>query len=108
MALTKIDDVYLYTAMDHTAQACFEMKQYLQDNNVNFNHLHYNDDSQLPDVFAPLSTWWEGETFNAMPILIYTEIHDDLPPSRYPRKFFKTLDDLKASTFIQDYQRGQN
>lgn len=108
MALVKIDDVFLYTALTATAHQCWLMKKYLQDNNINYTNLHYNDDTQLPDVFAPLNTWWTNVTFDEMPILIYTEIHDDLPPSKYPRKFFKTVADIQASNFLQEYQLGRS
>ncbi len=102
MAITKLDDIHLYTGLTEHAQQCWDMKKYLQDNGVKFQNLHYADDAQHPSVFKPLSTWWPNIVeFNAFPILVYTEVHDDLSVSQYPRKFFTNLEDLKASNFLE-------
>lgn len=107
MALTKIDDICLYTALNEDAQECYELKKWLNDNGVSFQGLHYNDDSQLEEVFTALNTWWENANFTKLPILVYTEIHSDLSPMLYPKKFFTTLEEAKASNFLNDYKLGR-
>lgn len=106
MAFVKLDDVYLYTGLTSKAQQCYEMKKWLTDNNVKFTSLHYNDDAQHPELFAALNTWWEGVTFSEFPILICTEVHDDMSISQYPKRYYKSLEDAQASDFLQNAPRN--
>lgn len=99
MAITKIEEVYLYTTLDHTHAECYGMKKWLDDNNIQYTNLHYPAEIK-DEVFAPLNTWWDGVTFTDFPILIYTEVHDDIPASRSPRKYAKTLAEAQASDFL--------
>jgi hypothetical protein len=107
MAITKLDDINLYTGLTEDAHACWEMKKFLTDNGVKHQVLHYSDDAQHPQVFGPLSTWWEDTKFTKFPILIYTEVHDDLSVSQYPRRYFTDLEVLKASNFLELYNLGK-
>jgi len=104
MALTKIDDIYLYAGITAGAAESFAIKQYLVDNNVKYTLMFYGDDGSHEGVFAALSTWFADRgtenPFTDFPILVYTEIHDDLSPSQYPRKYFTNLNDITNSNFL--------
>lgn len=99
MAILKIEEVYLYTTLDHTHAECFAMKKWLDDNAVQYTQLHYPAEATA-DALAPLNTWWEGVTFENFPIVIYTEVRDDTPLSLSPRRFLKTLADAQTSDFL--------
>lgn len=101
MAITKIDDINLYVGLTADAQKCWDMKKFLLDNNIKFTTLMYTDDAQHAELFAAISTWWPGETFDRFPILVYTEIDLNLPPSQYPRNFAKSVADLQSTNFVQ-------
>jgi len=111
MALTKIVDCYLYCGFTEDAQACFDFKKWLEDNNVDFQLLFYADNSQHKGVFDALNSWWpdlESENkLSKFPIFVYTEIHDDLTPAKYPRKFFKSTAEIQTSNFLTQYQLGR-
>ena len=102
MAITKIDDIHFYAAVTKDAQACWDMKNYLITNNIKFTNMLY-DDTQLDGVLASLSTWWPGANFTGFPILVYTEVHDDLSVSQYPRVYFTDVASLSASNFLELY-----
>lgn len=101
MAITKIDDIDLYVGLTADVQACWDIKKFLVDNNIKFRTLMYADDSQHEDLFKSISTWWEGKTFDRFPILTYTEVLDDAPPSQFPRKFAITIAELQSGNFVQ-------
>lgn len=106
MALTKIDDIYFYNGITDTAQKTWEMKKYLIDNNIAFINMQYGDDSQFEDVFSSLSSWFNIDIIN-FPILTYTEVHDDLPPSQYPKKCLLSVEELISNNFIDLYKIGR-
>ena len=99
MAIVKIEEVYLYTTLDHTHAECYAIKKWLDDNSVKYTNLHYASEL-INDVLTPLNTWWDGVTFGDFPILIYVEVRDDMPLSQSPRRYFKTLADAQASEFL--------
>jgi len=101
MATTKIDDVDLYVGLTAEAQACWNLKKFLLDNNIKFRVLSYNDDSQHSILFQGLSTWWDGVTFDKFPVLTYVEVDPDLPPSQYARKYATTPAELQSGNFLQ-------
>jgi hypothetical protein len=107
MALTKIDDVHLYTGVTDGAAEGAAIKKWLVANNIKYQLLFYGDDSVHKQVLEALSSWWQGDpnsVFEDFPVLTYTEIHDDLPPSRYPKKYFKTLEAIETSDFLATYK----
>jgi hypothetical protein len=107
MAVTKIDDVHLYAGMTDGIIEANNMKKWLKDNNIEYTLMFYADESAHTGLLEALSSWWRDDSnaaFTDFPILVYTEIHDDLPPSRYPRKFFKTLSDMQNSNFLSVYK----
>lgn len=107
MALIKIVDCALHGGLTQDANACYEFKKWLQDNNIEYTMLFYVDDGQHQQVFNALNSWWQDANFNSFPIFVYTEMHDDLSPSQYPRKFFTSVADIKASDFLAQYALGR-
>jgi hypothetical protein len=103
MAITKIDDVFLYVGITDGVTEANNIKKWLVANNINYTLLFYGDDAQHADVFVALNSWWPDTNIVDFPVLVYTEIHDDLPPSRYPRKYFQTLADIQGSNFLSTY-----
>lgn len=104
MAIIKIEDVCLYTTLDHTHAECYALKKWLDDNNIEYAHLHYPSEIK-EQVFAPLNTWWEGVTFTDFPLITYTEFRDDLPLSRAPRRFHANVQDAESSDFLSHAPR---
>ncbi len=109
--LTKIDDIHLYTCDAITPNTeCAAAVQYFADNSViDYTLLNYADPTQHADCLAPINTWWHnGEPeVTGFPFVIYTEIHDNLPPSRYPLVAIQGLDNITNSTFAEIYQLGR-
>jgi hypothetical protein len=104
MAITKIDDVFLYIGITDGVTEANNIKKWLLANNIKYTLLFYGDDSQHTDVLNALNSWWPGANIIDFPVLVYTEIHNDLPPSQYPRKWFQTLSAIQASEFLTTYQ----
>jgi hypothetical protein len=81
--LLKIKEVYLYTSQKKASAAdCLEAKKLLDDAGVDYKHLWYEDETQHPQVFSALSTWFWGPTrtqraFDDFPIVHWTECFDD-------------------------------
>lgn len=100
MSIIKIEEAYLYTTLDHTHTACYEMKNWLDNNGIKYVHLHYPAENKT-EVLRPLNTWWENANLQEFPILIYTEVREDTPFSLSPRRYFTSLQDLQASSFLE-------
>lgn len=80
--LVKIKQVYLYGAWTQDAQECYDIKKLLDDNNIPYQFLTYNDPVQHGPTFDALSTW----TFKGVqrpradfrfPIVYWTNLYDD-------------------------------
>lgn len=108
MAITKIEEVYLYTTLDERHTECYGMKKWLDDNNVQYTLLHYFTAEQKSQAIAPLLTWWENCTITDFPILIYTEVRDDTPLSLSPRRYFTELADAQNSDFLLHAPKKSN
>lgn len=100
--LTKIVDVYLYTA-NTTEEACNQAKQWLDSNGVEYTHLHYGDASQHAQVFEALNSWF-GTSFSEFPIVVYDELYDDQPSQR---AFLYGITALTQSNLAELYQLGR-
>lgn len=100
--LVKIINVYLYTA-NTTEDACNQAKKWLQDNDVEFTHLHYGDAAQHPQVFEALNSWF-NTNFSEFPIVVYDEVHDDSPSQR---AFIYGTHALTQSNLAELYQLGR-
>jgi hypothetical protein len=82
MALVKIKDVYLYVGLSPNGAECYNAKKVLDDNNIPFVLLGYNDTTQHSSVFEALNTWGWGpekqtKTFTDFPLIHWTECYDD-------------------------------
>jgi hypothetical protein len=82
--LVKIKEVYLYIGLTAKTSDCDAAKKLLDDANVKYNLLTYNDPAQHHYVFESLSTWNWGNpnnltkrTFTDFPILHWKEYYDD-------------------------------
>lgn len=72
-----IKNVYLYTGLTATGgNDCATAIEWLDANNIAYNHLWYGDPKQHQSVFDSLNTWGIG-TFSDFPFVIYEEVHDD-------------------------------
>ena len=100
--LIKIIHVHLYTA-NTSEEACNQAKQWLDDNGVEYTHLHYGDESQHPDVLNALNSWF-GTSFTQFPIVVYDEIYDDQPSQR---AFIYGTTALTRSNLAELYQLGR-
>lgn len=103
MSIVKIDDLYLYSSFAKDVVASFQAKKYLEENglieNRDYVHLIYNNSEDHDMIFSNLGTWdfVDGRhAFSSFPFLIYTEIHDDLKPSQFPKIVRKGVDEIKA------------
>lgn len=114
MAITKIDSIYLYTdltwAEDEVSDSV-EARKYLDDNGVEYIHLNYADPTQHEAALSPLRTWLftDGlhEEINEFPLVIYSEVHDDIPSALYPKVLLYGLDAIKDSNITDLYQLGR-
>ena len=52
-----VKDVVLYTAQDDTITEGYHIKNYLANNNIEFQHLHYADLNQTHQVISAINTW---------------------------------------------------
>jgi hypothetical protein len=82
--IVKIDNVRIYYGITtpEALQAIFDCKQILDDNNIPYGNLIYNEVSAYPEIFANLSTWAFGTdftqyTFTDFPIVTWQEFYDD-------------------------------
>lgn len=57
MSLKKIDTITLYTYEDENVDQGYHLRTFLANNNIEFQHLHYNLDANKEDILAPLNTW---------------------------------------------------
>jgi hypothetical protein len=108
--LTRIDDIQLYMGITPEAADCYHAKKYLEDAGVGHVPYMYSDESQHADNFAAISSWklaGAPAEVDKFPFVIYTEVHDDLPPSQYPKKMLYGLEDIKASNIAELYQVGR-
>jgi len=96
MAVSKIDDIYLYTGWTSNAQECYRVMEWLKNNNVKFTHLQYGDESQHESVFNVLNSWFPSANIDNFPIVVYTNMDLDLSPSQWQRGYFINLADIQA------------
>ena len=108
--LTRIDDIHLYMGMTEHAAECYEAKKFLGDLGVAFVPYMYADDTAHPGLFEALTSWnmvGSPAQIAKFPFLIYTEIHDDLPPSQFPRVCLYGVAAMMASDIAAKYKLGR-
>lgn len=83
--LVKLKKVVAYSAMTQDAAECWDVIKLLKDNNIPFQHLSWNDDSQLQGLYDALGTWQfspdgvtlSQKTFTKLPIVHWEAVYDD-------------------------------
>lgn len=80
--IARIKEVSLNVGLTPSAQACFEMKKFLDDKAVPYKLLAYMDAAQHADVLTSLGTWgWgfkrETREFTDFPVLTWVVFDDD-------------------------------
>lgn len=118
MSLVRIDDIQLYTnfnwdngVVEKPGFECMTAYNFLNENGVVYEHMNYGGDSDFPGSLPALSTWtFAGDrqiTFETYPFVIYTEVHDDLSPSQYPKVLLYGNDEIINSNIAELYQLGR-
>jgi hypothetical protein len=108
--LQRIDDICLYTGDmgdQQVAADCAAAKAWLIANGITFADMWYGDPAQHEDCMSPLRGWFPGETITAFPFVIYTEVHDDLPPSQFPRFLIYGRAAIEASNLADLFLLGR-
>lgn len=103
MAIKKIEEVYLYVSETATNSAeNIEAAAYMDHSGIAYNKLMYNDPSQHESVFNALNSWWTQHPYKpqpaveAFPLLVYTEVHDDIPARYSPILYLAGIDAIKT------------
>ena len=95
MAVSKIDEIFIYTYPLGNPVETQELYAFLDHTDILYAKLEYNDPAQHAETFAALNTWWQvdldtGEIqppLSSFPFAVYTEIHYDKTVSYLPRKY---------------------
>lgn len=115
--LIKIDDICTYTHLtwkETTPTNSTKLKEFMDLNVPGHTLLNYTDPDLLEAAMEPLRTWsfanYGGETvdIDTFPFVIYTEVHDDMSPSQYPRVLLYGYDAVTSSNIIELYQLGRS
>lgn len=99
MAITKIEELYLYTSeVSGNSAENIQATAFMENSGVPFVKLMYNDKSQHDDVFKAINGWWERylPAIDSFPFITYVEVHDDIPARYSPVKYLKGIDDIKT------------
>lgn len=82
--IARIRDVYLYSAFNDDVVECLAAKKLLEENNIPFTFLNYNENHE--DALVPLKTWWfspdpsieaQNRTDAKYPLVHWRNIFDD-------------------------------
>jgi len=103
MAIKKIEEVYLYVSEAVTNSAeNIEAVAYMDHSGVPYTKLLYNDQGQHESVFSALNSWWTQHPYkpqpavDTFPLLVYTEVHDDIPARYSPILYLAGIDAIKT------------
>jgi len=117
MAITKIEQIYLYTDQDYNVESRSEdtdsakaIAWFAEQGIADFVNLNYGDASVHQDCFDPLNSWafiGKTEDIAAFPFVYYTEVHDDLPANSMPMVLLYGLDAIKNSNLSDLCQLGK-
>lgn len=101
MAITKIEEVHLYTAeaVDNQAEM-IKAKAFMDKSEIPYINLNYNDAATLQEILDNVNTWWARPDINLPPVerfpfLTYTEVHDDIPARYSPVKYKQGLAEIE-------------
>lgn len=112
MAITKIEEVYLYTAEGAYDQAeMIRAKAFMDQSGIPYVNLNYADPTQIQEVLDNVNTWWTRPDIQLPPIqkypfLTYTEVHDDIPARYSPVKYKEGIESIE--TFPEFYNSVMN
>ena len=125
MAITKIEQIYLYTdqqfiintaedgtvtyTTDQTTDSAKAIAWFAANGITNYVNLNYPDPTVHQDCFNPLNTWVFSnttQTFADFPFAYYTEVHDDLPVNQMPMVLLYGLSAIENSTLAELYKLG--
>lgn len=96
--IISIKDIYLYTGLTPTGGNDSALAlQWMNENNIPYNHLWYGDPEQHPVVFESLNTWNIG-TFSDFPFVIYSEVDDKYDVTKHA---LIGLDAIKNSNLVE-------
>lgn len=104
MAVSKIDEVFVYTYPAGNPLETQELYAFLDHSGIPYSKLEYNDSAQHQEVFNALNTWWQVDLDTGItqtpvsnfPFVVYTEIHSDKTVSYLPRKYLLGKDEIIA------------
>ena len=100
MSFVRIDDIHLYGGLTDDAVDCYRTKKWLEENNINFLHLFYQDDKQCAEVIETVKGWFAHAespvTISKLPFIVYCEVDSDLQISQYPRKVLVGYDEITS------------
>ena len=99
MAVIKTEEIFLYVseAVSNPAEN-IQAITFMEQGNIPFVKLMYNDPTAHEQNFAALNSWWKDRLppVDSFPFLVYTEVHDDIPARMSPVKYLKGLDAIKT------------
>jgi hypothetical protein len=113
MAISKIDAIYLYTDMtweEGEKTDSTQARAYLDAEGVEYILLNYADPAQHEDATSPLRTWGFIDGYHdikAFPFVIYTEVHDDMSMTKWPKVLLYGLDAIIESNISDLYKLGR-
>ena len=107
MALSRIDEVYIYTNSAEDPIGTHELHAWFDHSGIEHGKLNYRDVEQTSEVLNAVNTWWKyidrdtGEEktqppIERFPFVVYTEIHEGAPISYLPRKYIQGKDNIIA------------
>lgn len=107
MALSRIDEVYIYTNSAEDPIGTHELHAWFDHSGIKHIKLDYKDPVQNVELLAAINTWWvsydlaTGETttlppITTFPFVVYTEVHSDAPVSYLPRKYIVGKENIIA------------
>ena len=80
MSLKKIDTITLYTYEDENVDQGYHLRTFLANNNIEFQHLHYNEEANKKDILDPLNTWIdpndEESDLKEFPFIVFRRVSE--------------------------------
>lgn len=113
MAITKIEEVYLYVSdeTDNPAEN-LQARAFMDHSEIPHTSLYYNDPSQWPDVFSSVNSWFTSPSngdlppVTKFPFLTYVTVRDDLPARYSPVQYLQGIDAIQ--TFPEIWNQYNN
>lgn len=87
--------IYLYGALDANVAESYKAKEAMDASGVEYTHLFYSDEAQLPHVLTPINTWFKDRKISGFPFVTWTEEDGTVD-------FAEGLKAIKAVNFKKD------